>query len=72
MADETPTTIAEAIQQSAIAGKASVSAGGTSVSAVGLESQIAADKYVKGEAAKSSPGSGFRVQYITPRRGGFR
>ena len=67
----TPATVAEAIEQAAREGKQNVSAGGTTVGAMSVESQIAADRYLQGKQAAQNGSTGFRVIPMSGRRGGL-
>lgn len=65
-ADDLPETIADAIEANA-RGPASVTAGGQSVSSKNIGELIEADRYLKGQQAKTRKGLGLRIQQITPR-----
>lgn len=64
MAD--PTTIAESIEQAAIAGVDSVTVDGTSVRAMDISKQIEAAKFAASQTASSVTGFGFRFAQSKP------
>lgn len=64
MAD--PTTIAESIEQAAIAGVQSVSVDGVSTTGMSIEERIKADQFAKSQTSASKNHFGFRFAQSKP------